>query len=305
MNTIQDRYPTRKEQESIIPRSDPVVWNKEFSDQRYRLSNEELTFYEENGYLMVPGAFSQSEVDQLLAEFHEVIRKDELKGREELVIEPDNNEVRSLFSPHRFSDLYERLSRDARILDRIRQILGSDAYVHQSRINVKQALFGKSFQWHSDFETWHAEDGLPGMRILSGWIMLTDNNEFNGPLYLMAGSHKEYLSCAGETPDDNYKSSLRKQEYGTPSIEGIRKLAENSKLASACASPGTLIFHDGNIMHGSPDNISPWSRTNAFFVYNSVENLPADKPFSIEKFRPEHLGSKNFTPLVPLENAFA
>ncbi|MBT8420919.1 MAG: phytanoyl-CoA dioxygenase family protein [Gammaproteobacteria bacterium] len=304
MTIIEDRYPTRKNQEAIVPRIDPVVWGWETGDKRHGLSEYELESYEQDGYLLIPNAFSQSEVDQLLAQFQRLSGSDEIKGRDEIVIEPDSNEIRSLFSPHRFSGLFRRLSADARILDRVTQILASDVYIHQSRINVKRALYGKSFQWHSDFETWHAEDGLPNMRTLSGWITLTDNNEFNGPLYLIAGSHKQFLSCAGETPDDNYKHSLRKQEYGTPSIEGVRKLAETGKVVSVCAPPGTLIFHDGNILHGSPDNISPWSRTNIFFVYNSVENLPGDKPFSIDKFRPEHLGSKNFTPRHAVENAF-
>nr|VFJ87947.1 MAG: ectoine hydroxylase [Candidatus Kentron sp. H]VFJ89927.1 MAG: ectoine hydroxylase [Candidatus Kentron sp. H]VFJ96311.1 MAG: ectoine hydroxylase [Candidatus Kentron sp. H] len=304
MNAVEDRYPTRKEKEFIIPRTDPIVWGKETGHRRHPLDKEELAFYEENGYLLVPNAFSQSEVDRLLAELNRIIDANEFEGREERVMEPDSNEVRSLFSPHRFSDLFERLSKDARILDRVTRILGSDVYIHQARINIKQALHGKSFPWHSDFETWHAEDGLPHMRVLSGWITLTDNNEFNGPLYLMAGSHKQYLSCPGQTPEDNYKQSLRKQAYGTPSLEGIRKLAENATLVSVHAPPGTLVFHDGNILHGSPDNLSPWSRTNIFFVYNSVENLPGDRPFSLDGFRPEHLGSKNFAPLGSVENAF-
>jgi ectoine hydroxylase len=185
------------------------------------------------------------------------------------------------------------------------QILDSEVYVHHARINIKPPLEGKSFPWHSDFETWHAEDGLPRPRVLSAWVMLDENNEFNGPLFLIPGSHKIFVSCAGATPDEHHKQSLRKQEYGVPSIAALRKLTAVGGLAAAHGRPGTLILHEGNTMHGSTDNISPDSRSNLFFVYNSVHNTPADKPFAAEALRPDFLGSRDFTPLEPVDNDFS
>jgi ectoine hydroxylase len=58
-------------------------------------------------------------------------------------------------------------------------------------------------------------------------------------------------------------------------------------------------------MHGSADNISPAARTNLFFVYNSVLNTPAEKPFAAASFRPEFLGRRDSTPLQTLDNKFA
>lgn len=54
-----------------------------------------------------------------------------------------------------------------------RQILGSEVYIHQSRVNYKPGYGGTGFYWHSDFETWHSEDGMPRMRALSVSIALT------------------------------------------------------------------------------------------------------------------------------------
>ncbi len=39
---------------------------------------------------------------------------------------------------------------------------------------------GSGFYWHSDFETWHAEDGMPSMRAVSCSIALTENFAYNG-----------------------------------------------------------------------------------------------------------------------------
>ncbi len=44
------------------------------------------------------------------------------------------------------------------------------------------------------------------------------------------------------------------------------------------------------------DNISPFPRTNAFFVYNSIENKP-QKPFGAPGKRADFLCLKDFSPL--------
>ena len=75
--------------------------------------------------------------------------------------------IPNAFNQHLFSSLFDKVSRESKILDKVKQLLGSDVYIHHSRISVKPAYKGKSFAWHSDFETWHAEDGLPLCRCLT------------------------------------------------------------------------------------------------------------------------------------------
>jgi ectoine hydroxylase len=304
MSLETDLYPTRVEHERILERADPVVYGLGEKRSPNGLEREQVESYEKNGFLVLPGLFSAPEVTLLLEEFRRLGKAEELRGREELIREPDGDVVRSIFDLHRFSKLFDRLSRDRRILDKVTQLLGSQAYLHHDRINIKPAYHGKSFPWHSDFETWHAEDGIARCRMLTGWIMLTANTEFNGPLYLVPGSHKRYVSCVGKTPEDNHKASLRKQEYGVPSEEAVRQLVVEGGMAGACGPAGTLVFHEANILHGSTDNISPWPRINLMFVYNSVENTPLDKPFGAARVRPAFLRSTDFKPLEPVENCF-
>lgn len=292
---MDDLYPSRGSSEYIIEREDPTVYTNR-SIGKYSLDNISRNQYDENGFIMFPNLFSAEEVLEMLQEIEIMANNDELVQNEEFISEPDNNKLRTIFSQHLFSSLFDRISKDPRILDKVQQILGGDVYIHHSRINIKPAYKGKSFPWHSDFETWHCEDGIPRCRCLTAWIMLTDNTEFNGPLYLIPGSHKKFVSCKGETPHENYKKSLKKQEYGVPSHSVIEKLVNESSLVGAYGKAGTLVLHDGNIMHGSPDNISPYARTNTFFVYNSVDNTPVT-PFEAPKPRAEFLCLKDFKPL--------
>ncbi len=291
---MKDLYPTRGSDEMIMPRVDAVLHGK--AEGKHALSEQETAFFEANGFVVFPGFFSEEEVSAFNKAFEMMKNDVRLQSKEEYITEPDSNELRSIFSQHIFSPVFDNLIRDRRILDKVEQILGSKAYIHHSRINIKPAYKGKSFPWHSDFETWHAEDGLPHCRNVTAWVMLTDNTHFNGPLYLIPGSHKTFVGCEGETPKDNYKESLKNQRYGVPSLDAIRELCEEKEIVAALGKAGTLVLHDGNTMHGSPDNISPEARTNAFFVYNSVENTPVE-PFAAKGNRAPFLCLKDFTPL--------
>lgn len=292
---MKDLYPSRNNKEEIINRVDKTVYSS-MSKTQESLDNILKQEYEENGFIVIPNAFTQSETKEMLLELEYMASNEDLSKNEEFIYEQNSNEIRTVFNQHQFSNLFDKVSKDPRILDKVNQILGSDVYIHHSRINIKPAYKGKSFPWHSDFETWHSEDGLPRCRCLSAWIMLNDNTEFNGPLYVIPKSHKKFVSCKGQTPEDNYKKSLKKQEYGVPSIEAIKQLEKDSNITGVYGKAGTLVIHDGNLMHGSPDNISVNSRVNAFFVFNSVENKPL-KPFGAKTNRAKFLCLNDYTPL--------
>ena len=292
---MEDLYPSRGLEEKIIKRIDKTVYsNKKFGQQS--LDNIQREQYDENGFIVIPNLFSADEVQELLEDIEIMASNDELRQNEEFITEPNDDSLRTIFNQHIFSSAFEKIAKDARILDKVQQLLGGDVYMHHSRINIKPAYVGKSFPWHSDFETWHSEDGLPRCRCLTAWIMLTDNTHFNGPLYLIPGSHKHYVSCKGITPSNNYKNSLKKQEYGVPTVDAVKYLSEEKEIVAALGKAGTLVLHDGNVMHGSPDNISPISRTNAFFVYNSIYNKPL-KPFATSEKRADFLCLNDYTPI--------
>ena len=292
----QDPYTSRAlSTAAILSRNEPVVYdtaNDQAPDAATALNTAQLDVYRDNGFLVLPDLFSHNEITSLVAEM-QTMRADFVKQkRSEVIAEPGSGEVRSIFDVHRFSNLYASLMRDPRVLNVAREILGSEVYIHQSRINYKPGFSGKEFYWHSDFETWHTEDGMPAMRALSCSILLTDNNDMNGPLMLIPGSHRHFISCMGETPDDNYKKSLKKQESGVPDELLLRYLADLGGITSCTGKAGSVVFFDCNTMHGSNGNITPYPRSNLFFVYNSVDNQ-LEAPKGGLKPRPEFIAARN------------
>ena len=298
---MTDLYPSRAESRpTIVPRKDPVLWAGPAAAGP--LSRTQLETFERDGYLFFPGFFAPDAVEAFLAEFDRLKDREDLADDPKVIREPDGREVRSIFYVHKLSRVFADLAREPRLFGMMRQVLGSALYIHQSRINLKPGFRGKEFYWHSDFETWHVEDGMPRMRAVSACITLTENNEFNGPLMVIPGSHKDFVACPGETPEDHYKQSLRRQDYGVPQNDSMAKLLEGRRIVAPKGPAGSLLMFECNIMHGSNSNISPYPRSNVFLCFNSVENALV-APFGAPKPRPEYVASRDFTPLGEARSA--
>lgn len=288
-----DLYPTRSAgTASVQPRQDKVVWG---SAESGPMDAATLAGFEEKGYLNIEELISPEEVKAYQAELDRLAADPAVRADERCIVEAKSQEVRSIFEVHKISEVFAKIANDPRVVDRAKQLLGSDVYIHQSRVNFKPGFEGKEFMWHSDFETWHAEDGLPRMRTVSISISLTDNYSYNGPLMIMPGSHQEYISCVGETPDDNYKQSLVMQGAGTPDKATLRDFADRYGIDVMEGKAGGATMFDCNCMHASNGNVTPYPRSNLFFVYNSVENTAVD-PFAAKNPRPDYIGAREFIP---------
>ncbi|HEX7322594.1 MAG TPA: ectoine hydroxylase [Mycobacterium sp.] len=293
--TVTDRYPTRSDVRiGIEPRHDPVVWALDQAGGP--LDPHSLDRFEADGFLTVDTLLDADVVADLRAELDTLRTDPALAHDERAVLEPDSHDIRSIFEVHKVSSAFAALVSDPRLVRLARQLLGSDVYVHQSRVNFKPGFNGQEFYWHSDFETWHAEDGMPAPRAVSVSVALTENLDCNGSLLIMPGSHRWFVSCPGETPPDHYRSSLRRQEIGTPDEASLAWLANERGIRQITGQAGSAVFFDSNCMHGSSSNITPYPRSNVFIVYNSVENTLVE-PFGAAAPRPSFIASRVFDPV--------
>lgn len=284
-----DLYPTRHVTGSLrVERREPVVWADSFEGP---MGRDELRGYERDGFVTIEQLLDSDEIVALRSELTRLCSDPEVRADERTVIEPASEAVRSIFEIHRISPLLRELVHDPRLVGRARQILGSDVYVHQSRANLKPGFDGSGFYWHSDFETWHAEDGMPAMRAVSISIALTENHVHNGALMIMPGSHRTFVACPGETPHGHYRTSLRRQEIGTPDPDSLTELADRHGISVITGPAGSATVFDSNCMHGSAENITPFPRSNLFIVYNSVDNA-LTTPYAAPAPRPDFIAAR-------------
>jgi ectoine hydroxylase len=291
---VEDRYPTRVDPAPpAFPRRDPVVYSAESGPLR----PDELRRFQRDGFLVRERLLDDVTVDCLRDELERMATDPALVSSDRTVREPGGDAVRSIFEVHRLSVLIGRVVADRRLAAAARQVLGSDVYVHQSRVNRKPGFIGQGFSWHSDFETWHAEDGMPAPRAVSIAIALTPNFVHNGSLMIIPGSHRTFVPTIGTTPEDHYRSSLRAQEIGVPDEASLAALVEaGGGVEVVTGEPGSAVLFDCNAMHGSSNNITPYPRTNLFVVYNSVANSLME-PFAAPAPRPEFIASRSFAPV--------
>ncbi|GAA5079114.1 ectoine hydroxylase [Nocardia iowensis] len=284
-----DRYPTRLSTPGRhLDRVDPTVWGS--------IESPELASFDADGFASIDELLTPTEVADFSAEIGRLAGDPSLRDDERLIVEKSSNRVRSVFEVHRLSAAIADLTRESRVAGLARQILGSEVYIHQSRVNYMPGFRGTGFYWHSDFETWHAEDGMPAPRAVSLSIALTDNYPINGSLMVMPGSHRTFVPCLGSTPAEHYRESLQEQEIGVPSQEDITVLANRYGISQFTGRAGSALLFDSNLMHGSSNNITPFPRSNIFLVFNSVENTLVE-PFAAPAPRPGYIGSRDFTPL--------
>eukprot|EP00435_Cladocopium_sp_Y103_P069420 s173_g33.t1 len=283
-------YKTRGEHAEVALRSDPVVW---CSAQVKPLSQAELRAYEENGFCIVRGLVPLQQIEACRSHLQTFTNEDQLKVTDtcRFVTEANSTVLRSIFAIHEDESPLGELARAKFLTEYVQQILDDDIYVHQSRVNLQAPFKGTGFSWHSDFETWHAEDGMPRPRSLSAVVFLDQNAEYNGALMVIPGSHKSFLRCPGRQNGANWEKSLQSQVYGTPAEEHLRQLAESNGIKYCTGASGDVLFFDSNLLHASSGNRSPFPRRNVFVAFNAWSNR-LQAPFFSEAQRPEHVAHR-------------
>ena len=287
MHHVDDHYPTRLDHAMTpIPRAEPTVWGRHVEGP---LREDELESFSAAGYLIRQETLGQDWLPPLRGELDRIGA--ELVDDDPRVVREPAGDIRSVFQPHLLSDLVDEVVGLETVLPVARQLMGSEVYIHQARINLMPSFTGTGFYWHSDFETWHAEDGMPAMRAVSCSIALTENYPYNGSLMVMPGSHRTFYPCVGATPENNHGSSLVRQEVGVPDQTTLATVADQCGIDQFTGAAGTAMWFDSNLLHGSGSNITPFPRSNVFLVFNSVENRLAE-PFARTVPRPDYLAAR-------------
>ena len=250
-----------------------------------RLTAGQLADLEANGFLVLPALFTKAEVDVLRMEVPRLFGEDTPAN----IREKASGEVRTAMGLHLRSEAFARLCRHPRLVEPARQILGSDRlYVQQAKINAKVAFSGEAWQWHYDFATHHAEDGVPAPLALNLHVFLDDVTEHNGPLVFIRGSHGEGpVRTTLDTETTSYA-------LWTVDNETVARLAGAGGLVTATGVAGTALIFGDCLVHGSPPNMSPWDRRIFSLILNSIAN--AQTRFA----RPDYKHHRDFTPVAPI-----
>jgi ectoine hydroxylase-related dioxygenase (phytanoyl-CoA dioxygenase family) len=222
-----------------LPHS-PVEW------QRYRLSDEQVRFFHEQGYVSGIRILSDEQVDRLRAELQELF--DPKHPGNELFHEFHSNESpdpsRVLF--HALGawrikpGFHDHLWNPAFTVP-ASQLLGGAVRFWHDQLFCKPARDGGVVAWHQDYSYWTRTQP---MAHLTCWIGLDDASRDNGCLHYVPGSHRwELLPVTGLAGDMNAIQTVltpEQKEHFQPVAIELKK--------------GEAAFHHPLMVHGSYEN---------------------------------------------------
>lgn len=214
--------------------------------------------FNETGYLIVRGAFSQEEVAEWQKECDRLLSLDE-------IIHEDNLRVgfRRRQSGERYiekfdplvdiSPVFQALSRDERILAPLRAIYDDEALLFKDKLIFK--LPGVAgYTMHQDAAYWQP---FPYHSLISVMVAIDGADAENGALELFAGYHDRLLSTPGELRNMN---------------EEEIKLIDERTGEMAVTNPGDIVLFHSLAPHRSGYNVSNRTRRQLYLTYCAAKH---------------------------------
>jgi ectoine hydroxylase len=245
-----------------------------------KLSDDLVNQFARDGYIIFPGLFTTAELVPLRKELETLGAG---RGPDVVVERNCDDVIRVVFGVDVHYEAYRRLSCHPHLLTPAEQLVGTQVYVYQARVNFNTGFAGAGWGWHQDFNQLYRFDGLKRPNALLAGVFLDDINACNAPLMVIPGSHKHGHIYV---PD--------RMEIGN---DIIAQLVREGGIQALIGPPGTVVLLHANTVHGSTPNMTPWPRCICYIVYNSVENTTFAHP------RGNFRCGTDFTALTPLHEA--
>lgn len=252
------------------------------------LTEEQLASYHNDGFVLMENSFSGDEVENLCT----ALAEDQRVPGQRLITENDGVTPRSIYGSHAHHPVFERLVRTERLLGPAREIIGDDLYVHQMKVNSKQAFGGEEWAWHQDYIVWRDADNMRAASQVNVALFLDDVTEFNGPVIFLRGSHRLGTLERGASARDHGAGHIDPDEYSLSAVE-LADLVKQHEMVSPKGARGGVLLFSPQIVHGSGSNVSPFARRLLILTYNPVSAVPSP----VGAPRPEHLVGRDHTPL--------
>ena len=221
----------------------------------YTLTNSQLNFYHENGYLHLKGVWSKDEVD--------ILRRDADEYADGLFTNKLN--------AHKYKSL-QQTHTGKKMCD-----IG-DTILNGRAVPIGSILFYCKPNNHQEYgSTWHQDNyagkAPDGNNYLNLAVSIDDADELNGALKVVPGSHKlGDLPC---NPKPNFSYDEQGRRYNSAPIGNNCELPQNLPVLQLEYEAGDVLVVHSQLVHKADKNPHPtlWRRT-IYLVY-----INDDTPF--------------------------
>jgi len=247
-----------------LPPYEPALYSPAAEARQVRdldsISEADLGFYSEQGYISVAAAFTPGEIGAGLNGLTDLIMgsRPDFKGivfensaREilpTLNLEQRQDAVRKLAWFVDFDTRLHALAYHPKLISILRTLIGDEPVMFQDMALLKPPRLGREKPWHQDLSYFNYD---PASKVVGVWIALDEATVENGCMQILPGRHRE-------GPVVHFKR--RDWQMCDTDILGQASVA-------APLRPGGLLLFDGLLPHGTPDNNSGKRRRALQFHY--------------------------------------
>ncbi|MFO1019735.1 MAG: phytanoyl-CoA dioxygenase family protein [Planctomycetales bacterium] len=235
------------------------------------LTAEQVSFFERNGYLILPGQVSPAEQQAMLlaAQWglsHEVGPLEfeaelHYPGAPQSLDAVGGRTIRRLKHAQGRHPVFTEVLSSPAIAGSLQQLLRGRVVLslaHHNCIMTKQPRFSSETGWHQDIRYWAFERP----ELISAWLALGPEYPENGCLYVIPGSHR--IPLRPEQMDDQI--FLRED------------LAENAPLIAQKVpvelQPGDVLLFHCKTFHAASANHTEATKYSVVFTFRREDNLP-------------------------------
>ena len=196
------------------------------------LTREQIAAFNRDGYLKGIRIFDETEIAEIRRYFDELLARTLAAGGDSY----------SISTAHmRYGRVYDILT-DARIVARIKDLLGVNVIAWGSHFFCKMPGDGKRVSWHQDSSYWPL---TPSMAV-TAWLAIDDASVENACMRFIPGSH--HLGHLTYALSENDEGNVLNQ-----TVVGAENLGEpvNVELKA-----GEISIHSDLLLHGSEANQS-------------------------------------------------
>ena len=225
------------------------------------LAANQVAQFHRDGFVSLPGVFSQAEVDILLAN----VGKNKRVGQNQFALTDATGRASKLSLWGDIGeDAFGAVSASPRVVVPVEMLLGEEVYHWHSKVMLKEPRVGGAWEWHQDYGYWY-NDRCLYPQMMSVFIALDRATQENGCLKVLVGSHKLGRINHGV---------VGAQAGADP--ERVAALEKVLPLQYCDMEPGTALFFHGNLLHSSGPNLSDRPRQTYICTYNALSNVPYD-----------------------------
>ena len=238
------------------------------------LTQQQLDDYERDGVLLVENVADEATLAAMRRALAELVAKSASVTQHDDVydLEPDhtreNPRLRRIKMPYLHHPVFREFCTSEPLLSILKQLLGPNIRMHNSKLNLKASNGGAALEWHQDW-AFHPHTNTS---ILAVGLMLEDCRMENGPMLVLPGSHK------GTVHDHNAEGRF------CGAIDPERTPLDYETRIACVGKAGTISIHHTRAVHGSAAITSPYPRPFLLYEFMAADAWPVMGVKDVEEF---------------------